>query len=70
MTTQAVEDYEYEALPEDSSMSACLLAGAFAGIAEHAVMYPIDSIKVWPDLKLQRSSPPYWRTFFPLSFPT
>ncbi|KAG0334087.1 Fe(2+) transporter [Podila horticola] len=45
MTTQAVEDYEYEALPEDSSMSACLLAGAFAGIAEHAVMYPIDSIK-------------------------
>lgn len=52
MTTQAVEDYEYEALPEDSSMSACLLAGAFAGIAEHAVMYPIDSIKVWPILKL------------------
>ncbi|KAG0034190.1 Fe(2+) transporter [Podila clonocystis] len=45
MSTQAIEDYEYEALPEDSSMSACLLAGAFAGIAEHAVMYPIDSIK-------------------------
>ncbi|KAF9418551.1 Fe(2+) transporter, partial [Podila epigama] len=45
MATHAAEDYEYEALPDGASMSACLLAGAFAGIAEHAVMYPIDSIK-------------------------
>ncbi|KAF9435550.1 Fe(2+) transporter [Entomortierella beljakovae] len=45
MTTQAVEDFEYEALPDNASLSASLLAGAFAGIAEHAVMYPVDSIK-------------------------
>ncbi|KAI7828806.1 hypothetical protein BC939DRAFT_500587 [Gamsiella multidivaricata] len=45
MTTQAVDDFEYEALPENASLSASLLAGAFAGIAEHAIMYPVDSIK-------------------------
>lgn len=41
-----VEEYDYEALPENSSLSASLVAGALAGIAEHAVMYPVDSIKV------------------------
>ncbi|KAF9113677.1 Fe(2+) transporter [Mortierella sp. AM989] len=40
-----VEDYDYEALPENSSLVASLMAGALAGIAEHAVMYPVDSIK-------------------------
>ncbi|KAF8975393.1 Fe(2+) transporter [Entomortierella lignicola] len=40
-----VEDYDYEALPENSSIAASLMAGALAGIAEHAVMYPVDSIK-------------------------
>ncbi|KAF9278673.1 Fe(2+) transporter [Mortierella antarctica] len=40
-----VEEYDYEALPENSSLSASLVAGALAGIAEHAVMYPVDSIK-------------------------
>ena len=44
--TQAIEEFEYEALPENASLSASLLAGAFAGIAEHAIMYPVDSIKV------------------------
>lgn len=44
--TQAEVDYDYEALPENASLTACLLAGAFAGVAEHAVMYPVDSIKV------------------------
>ncbi|KAF9428562.1 Fe(2+) transporter [Podila epigama] len=39
------EEYDYEALPENSSLSASLVAGALAGIAEHAVMYPVDSIK-------------------------
>ncbi|KAG0052762.1 Fe(2+) transporter, partial [Linnemannia elongata] len=43
--TQAEVDYDYEALPENASLTACLLAGAFAGVAEHAVMYPVDSIK-------------------------
>lgn len=47
MTTQAIEEFEYEALPDNASLSASLLAGAFAGIAEHAVMYPVDSIKVY-----------------------
>ncbi|KAG0006494.1 asparaginyl-tRNA synthetase, partial [Modicella reniformis] len=43
--SQAVEEFDYEALPENASLSASLLAGAFAGIAEHAIMYPVDSIK-------------------------
>ncbi|KAF9191820.1 Fe(2+) transporter [Haplosporangium sp. Z 767] len=43
--TQAEVEYEYEALPENSSLAASLMAGAFAGVAEHAVMYPVDSIK-------------------------
>ncbi|KAK3825145.1 MAG: mitochondrial carrier domain-containing protein [Benniella sp.] len=42
--TQA-DEYDYEALPENSSVFAHLMAGAFAGVAEHAVMYPVDSIK-------------------------
>ncbi|KAF9958566.1 Fe(2+) transporter [Modicella reniformis] len=39
------DEVEYEALPENSPIFASLLAGAFAGVAEHAVMYPVDSIK-------------------------
>lgn len=38
-------EIDYEALPEDASIAAHLTAGAFAGIMEHTVMYPIDSIK-------------------------
>lgn len=38
-------EIDYEALPEDASLVAHLGAGAFAGIMEHTVMYPIDSIK-------------------------
>ncbi|KAI9823520.1 MAG: asparaginyl-tRNA synthetase [Phylliscum demangeonii] len=40
-----VEEYDYEALPPTFSLSANLLAGAFAGISEHTVMYPVDAIK-------------------------
>jgi len=36
---------EYESIPT-SSVTAHLLAGAFAGIMEHCVMYPMDSVKV------------------------
>ncbi|KAG9068618.1 Fe(2+) transporter [Linnemannia hyalina] len=43
--TQTEDDYDYEALPENASLTACLIAGAIAGVAEHAVMYPVDSIK-------------------------
>lgn len=39
------EDYDYEALPPNFSLSQNMAAGAFAGIAEHTVMYPIDAIK-------------------------
>ena len=39
-------DEEYESLPT-SKISAQLLAGAAAGIAEHSVMYPVDVVKVF-----------------------
>lgn len=40
-------DYDdYEALPESSTLTTHLIAGAFAGMAEHCVMYPVDSVKV------------------------
>ncbi|KAH7039096.1 mitochondrial carrier domain-containing protein [Macrophomina phaseolina] len=35
----------YESLPPNYSLTANMLAGAFAGIAEHSVMYPIDLLK-------------------------
>lgn len=39
-------DYDdYEALPESSTLTTHLIAGAFAGMAEHCVMYPVDSVK-------------------------
>lgn len=39
------EEYDYEALPPNFSLFQNMAAGAVAGIAEHTVMYPIDSIK-------------------------
>jgi solute carrier family 25 iron transporter 28/37 len=39
------EDYDYEALPESTPLYIQLTAGALAGIAEHAIMYPFDFIK-------------------------
>uniref|UniRef100_A0A060T618 ARAD1C16654p n=1 Tax=Blastobotrys adeninivorans TaxID=409370 RepID=A0A060T618_BLAAD len=36
---------DYESLPENSTLAANLMAGAFAGIMEHTVMYPVDAIK-------------------------
>ncbi|KAG2364124.1 mitochondrial carrier domain-containing protein [Suillus spraguei] len=39
------EEADYEALPSDASLGVNMLAGALAGITEHAVMFPIDSIK-------------------------
>ncbi|RUS35150.1 mitochondrial carrier domain-containing protein [Jimgerdemannia flammicorona] len=42
----AVEDHDYESLGSNSSMLANAIAGALAGIAEHSIMFPVDSIKV------------------------
>ncbi|CCC09432.1 hypothetical protein SMACR_08313 [Sordaria macrospora] len=39
------EDYDYEALPPNFSLVQNMAAGAFAGIAEHCAMYPIDAVK-------------------------
>lgn len=36
---------EYETLPT-SKTSIHMMAGALAGIMEHCVMYPLDSVKV------------------------
>ncbi|KEQ69559.1 asparaginyl-tRNA synthetase [Aureobasidium namibiae CBS 147.97] len=35
----------YEGLPPNFSLAANMAAGAFAGVAEHSVMYPIDLLK-------------------------
>ncbi|KAK9459960.1 mitochondrial carrier domain-containing protein [Lipomyces oligophaga] len=39
------DEYDYEALPKNTSLASNLVAGAFAGIMEHSVMYPVDAIK-------------------------
>jgi len=39
------EEIEYEALPANAGLGVNMLAGALAGITEHAVMFPVDSIK-------------------------
>ncbi|KAI5814867.1 mitochondrial carrier domain-containing protein [Pyronema omphalodes] len=44
MAIQEAEDIDYESLG-GGSLASNLLAGAFAGIMEHTVMYPIDAIK-------------------------
>ena len=36
---------DYETLPTER-MSIHMVAGAFAGIMEHCVMFPVDSVKV------------------------
>ncbi|ORZ22933.1 mitochondrial carrier domain-containing protein [Absidia repens] len=41
----ADEDYDYESLGDNCSMTQNAFAGALAGIAEHCAMYPVDSIK-------------------------
>ncbi|SCU99747.1 LAME_0G05226g1_1 [Lachancea meyersii CBS 8951] len=39
------EEVDYESLPINSPLSHQLAAGAFAGIMEHSIMFPIDAIK-------------------------
>ncbi|KAL1924246.1 uncharacterized protein VTP21DRAFT_7281 [Calcarisporiella thermophila] len=40
-----MSEQDYEALPESAPVFIHLMAGAVAGVTEHAVMYPIDSVK-------------------------
>ncbi|KAF5335983.1 hypothetical protein D9611_006281 [Ephemerocybe angulata] len=40
-----IEEPDYEALPDNAGLAVNMLAGALAGISEHAVMFPVDSIK-------------------------
>jgi solute carrier family 25 iron transporter 28/37 len=37
---------DYESLPDGVPLAVTCFAGALAGIAEHCVMFPIDSVKV------------------------
>ena len=37
---------EYESLPSNFNSKVHMMAGAMAGIMEHGLMYPIDSVKV------------------------
>lgn len=37
---------DYEEFPEDAPAWVSLMAGAVAGIAEHTITFPFDSIKV------------------------
>ncbi|OAA54491.1 Mitochondrial carrier domain protein [Niveomyces insectorum RCEF 264] len=57
-----VEDadaYDYESLPPNFSLVQNMVAGAFAGIAEHTVMYPIDAIKTRMQILTPHGGPTY-----------
>ncbi|KAL0979444.1 hypothetical protein UPYG_G00185140 [Umbra pygmaea] len=52
---------DYESLPSHASLTIHMTAGAVAGILEHTVMYPVDSVKtrmqsLQPDPKAQYSN--------------
>uniref|UniRef100_A0A3Q2HHV9 Solute carrier family 25 member 37 n=1 Tax=Equus caballus TaxID=9796 RepID=A0A3Q2HHV9_HORSE len=40
---------DYENLPTSASLSTHMTAGAMAGILEHSIMYPVDSVKIPPE---------------------
>lgn len=42
---EIIEEVDYEGLSTDS-LAINMLAGSLAGISEHAVMFPVDMIKV------------------------
>ncbi|EIN06089.1 mitochondrial carrier [Punctularia strigosozonata HHB-11173 SS5] len=42
---EVVEEIEYEGLSSNAPLGVSMLAGALAGITEHAVMFPVDVIK-------------------------
>lgn len=45
----------YESLPQHASFSTHLTAGAVAGVLEHTVMYPVDSVKVIFNVSVSRA---------------
>lgn len=49
------EDDSYESLPLHASFSTHMTAGAVAGVLEHTVMYPVDSVKVTQRFILTRA---------------
>lgn len=49
----------YESLPESSSLSAQMMAGAMAGFMEHGIMYPVDCVKT----RMQCLRPPPEATY-------
>lgn len=42
----AEDEHDYESLGANSTMAQNAIAGAMAGIGEHCIMYPVDSIRV------------------------
>jgi hypothetical protein len=46
LSEQIMEESEYETLHTEN-LGVHMLAGAFAGIMEHCVMYPVDFVKVY-----------------------
>lgn len=43
------EIVDFESLPESASFWTHMTAGAIAGMAEHSIFYPVDTIKVRDD---------------------
>ncbi|KAM6496921.1 Mitochondrial carrier domain containing protein [Amanita muscaria] len=39
------EELDYESLPSNAGLAVCTTKNSMAGISEHAVMFPVDSIK-------------------------
>lgn len=57
---------DYESLPDNTSFSVIATAGAFAGMAEHCAMFPVDSVKT----RMQQLSCPKTRSFGVVSMMT
>ena len=51
---------DYESLPEDTPLKVTAIAGAFAGIAEHVALYPVDSVKVRSNMLIMVQSLSIW----------
>ncbi len=46
--SEVKSDEDYESLPAHTSLYTHMTAGAVAGVLEHTVMFPVDSVKVTP----------------------
>ena len=45
LMSHEADEYDYESLPS-SNVGTHMMAGAMAGMMEHVLMYPLDSVKV------------------------